>query len=321
MGWAMSRSHSFRVWIGLVAAFSALFASLTTGAPASARPLAEPYDFFSGIPAELSHPGGSLPGTNNFSCRPGVAHPRPIILVHGTGGSRQTNWGTYAPVLANRGYCVFALTYGALPGAWPLSAIGGMGRIESSAMQLARFVDQVRAATGARTVDIVGHSQGTFMAAYYLKGLGGAAKVTNYVSLAPLWRGSNAVGTDGLPPVYRQLLNDGELPVCAACGQQAPDSPIGKVVWRGGSPYVDEVQYTNISTRYDQLVVPYTSGQVAGRRGQHVTNIVVQDRCAADHSDHLAIAGSRRAAYLVLNALDPQHRVRVPCESVSPAAG
>lgn len=294
-----------------------------TAPPALAAPahLPESYNFFSGIPAELAHPGGSLPGTNDFTCKPTAAHPRPVILVHGTGGSRQTNWGTYAPALKNRGYCVFALTYGALPGPWPLSAIGGMGRLESSAAQLARFVDQVRVATGARTVDLVGHSQGTFMPAYYLKALGGADKVTTYVSLAPLWRGSFTSETAPLPTAYRDLLGDGNLPICAACGQQAPNSPVGQVIWRGGSPYVDGIHYTNISTRYDELVVPYTSGQVAGRPGQHVTNIVVQDGCAADRSDHLAIAGSRRTTRMVLNALDPQHPVPVPCEYVPPFTG
>lgn len=50
-------------------------------------------------------------------------------------------------------------------------------------------------------------------------------------------------------------------------------------------------------------------------------NIVVQDTCAQDLSDHLAIAGSRRAAYLVLNALDPQHPRNVPCYVVAPLSG
>ncbi len=282
--------------------------------------LPETYSFLAGIPAELAHPGGSLPGSNDFSCRPTARHPRPVVLVHGTGGSQQTNWGAYVAMLANRGYCVFAPTYGALPGApWPLSAIGGMTRMETGAVQLSRFIDRVLAVTGAETVDLVGHSQGTYMPTYYLKYLGGAPKVTRYISLAPLWRGS--FGGTPILPITRALLGGKDTPLCAACGQMGAGSVMNTLIWRGGSPYVDGIDYTNISTRYDEFVVPYTSGQVPGRPGQSVRNIVVQDGCPTDYSDHAALAGSRRAAYMVLNALDPAHPVRVPCEFVPPITG
>ncbi|MGV9712685.1 esterase/lipase family protein [Gordonia sp. NPDC003424] len=293
--------------------------SLGTGR-APAAPLPETYSFLSGIPAELAHPGGSLPGSNDLSCRPSAAHPRPVVLVHGTGGSRQTNWGAYVATLANRGYCVFAPTYGALPGApWPVSAIGGMGRIEDSAAQLSRFVDRVLAATGAQSVDIVGHSQGTYMPTYYVKYLGGAKKVTNYVSLAPLWRGTFV--DSPITPITQRVLGDAGLPLCGACSQMLAGSEMNRAIWRGGSPYVKGIRYTNISTRYDELVLPYTSGQVPGRPGDQVRNIVVQDGCPIDYSEHAALAGSRRAAYMVLNALDPAHPVRVPCEFVPPITG
>ncbi len=304
----------------LVATCAVAMVGVGAASAAPERPLPETYSFFAGIPPELAHPGGSLPGSNDFDCRPTPQHPRPVVLVHGTGGSQQTNWGAYVALLANRGYCVYALTYGAIPGSpWPVSAIGGMTRMEPSAAQLSRFVDRVLAATGAQTVDLVGHSQGTYMPAYYLKRLGGASKVTRYVSLAPLWRGS----FDGIPftEITRQLLQGADLPICAACGQMAAGSPMTRAIWSGGSPYVAGVDYTNISTRYDEFVVPYTSGQVPGRSGESVRNIVVQDGCEQDHSDHLAIAGSRRTAYMVLNALDPAHPVRVPCEYVPPFTG
>lgn len=114
-----------------------------------------------------------------------------------------------------------ALTYGALPGLpWPFTAIGGMDRIDVSAAQLARFINKVRAATGAQTVDIVGHSQGTYMPAYYLKELGGATKVTKYVSLAPLWKGTRSVN-----PSMNQLgrmLGDVPMPMCIGCGGMLP---------------------------------------------------------------------------------------------------
>ncbi|WP_161927562.1 esterase/lipase family protein [Gordonia crocea] len=295
------------------------------GAPAAtaAPHYPENFNFFAGIPDELTHPGGSLPGTNKPVCRPSPQHPRPVVLVHGTGGGQQTNWGAYGALLANRGFCVYALTYGALPLPWPFTAVGGMLPIEQSARQLKVFIDSVLKRTGAQTVDLVGHSQGTLMPGYYLKYLGGAKKVTKYVSLAPLWQGTMG---SMMVPISKFMgalgVQDRWVPLCQACSQMLPGAAFMDKLWRGGSPYVTGIEYTNISTRYDELVVPATSGQLPARRkGEKVRNIVVQDTCASDYSDHMAIAGSRRAAYLVLNALDPAHPVRVPCMVVPPFTG
>lgn len=314
---------SLRGSLGVVFGALLLVAGLLSSGTASAAPaqkLPENYNFFAGIPYELQNPGGSLPGSNDWNCKPTPEHPRPVVLVHGTGGAKTTNWGGYVPMLKNRGYCVYALTYGALPGLpWPFTAVGGMDRQEVSAQQLADFVEKVRTSTGAETVDLVGHSQGTYMPAYYLKYLGGADKVTNYVSIAPLWRGTGAWNSDA--KILGELLGDVPMPFCIGCGGMMLGSPMNNKIWRGGSPYVKGVNYTNISTRYDELVVPYTVGQVPGRPGETVRNIVVQDTCEQDYSDHLAIAGSRRTAYMVLNALDPENPVTVPCEFVPPFTG
>lgn len=324
LGWGRGRPATKRALAAVAAVLCAGAAAVTVAPTASATPhYPENYNFFGGIPNELVNHGGSLPGTNLARCTPSPQHPRPVVLVHGTGGGQQTNWGAYASMLANRGYCVYALTYGTLPLPWPFTAVGGMGPIEQSARQLRVFVDDVLKRTGASTVDLVGHSQGTFMPTYYLKFLGGAPKVTNYVSLAPLWQGTSG---SLMVPVSRFLgglgAGDRWLPICQACSQMLPGSAMVDKVWRGGSPYVRGIHYTNISTRYDELVLPYTSGQVPARRpGESVRNIVVQDTCAQDFSDHMAIAGSRRAAYMVLNALDPQHPVKVPCMTVPPFTG
>src|SRR5580700_7308411 len=54
-------------------------------------------------------------GANNWSCKPSAAHPYPVVLVHGLGATMGENWGYLSPLLAARGYCVFALTYGLDP--------------------------------------------------------------------------------------------------------------------------------------------------------------------------------------------------------------
>ena len=78
------------------------------------------------------------------------------------------------PRFAAAGYCTYALTYGQLNGI-PLFA--GLDKMENSAAELAKFVDEVLASTGASKVDLIGHSEGAIMPRYYLKFLGGASKV------------------------------------------------------------------------------------------------------------------------------------------------
>ncbi|MDG3015116.1 lipase family alpha/beta hydrolase [Speluncibacter jeojiensis] len=310
----------------VVAALTLVASALAAPAIAGAdpAPVPVPYNFFSGIGPELLHPGGSLPGENDWNCKPTAAHPEPVILLHGTAGGVQTNWGTYVPLLENAGYCVFGLTYGALPGTpWPVSAIGGMMPIEQSAQQLSVFVDKVLAATGASKVDFVGHSQGTLMPNYYVRFLGGAPKVDKYVSLAPLWEGTDAFGAGEILAGVKQFdltpVTDATMgKLCPSCLEMASGSNLIKKMNSDGGPYAPGVTYTNISTRYDEFVVPYTSGQVPG---PHTTNIVVQDNCSQDYSDHMAIAGSPVAAGYVLNALDPQHPQPVPCVFVPPFTG
>jgi triacylglycerol esterase/lipase EstA (alpha/beta hydrolase family) len=61
------------------------------------------------------------------------------------------------------------------------------------AAELATFVNSVLGATGAKKVDLVGHSQGGMMPRYYIGFLGGAKYVHHLVGIAP----SNH-GTQGL---------------------------------------------------------------------------------------------------------------------------
>ncbi len=275
------------------------------------------YNFLSSAVTAGVHTDASPPGANNWKCRTTKRHPRPVVLVHGTAGNKNTNWQTYAPLLANNGYCVFALTYGVTAGT-PKGPdqFGGMDRMETSARQLKAFVARVRRATGARKVDLLGHSQGTLMPTYWLKFLGGDRFVRRYVSLAPLWHGTGA----GAPAQMNQAMDvfgpqSETMPVCAACPQMYSGSAFIKKLRRGGVA-VDGIAYTNIMTKYDQLVIPYTSGREAGMR-----NIVVQSRCATDYSEHFEIAADPVAAAYVLNALDPQHPRPVPCTTVLPFQG
>ncbi len=102
------------------------------------------YNFLSSAVLAGTQVNADPPGSNDWSCRPTARHPRPVVLVHGTAGNKNTNWQTYAPLLANNGYCVFAFTYGVAAGTPPgLDQFGGLDDIETSAGELKTFVAKV----------------------------------------------------------------------------------------------------------------------------------------------------------------------------------
>ena len=303
-------------------------ATLVTTPIAAAQPGAPNFPvgqtFLDGIGHELGRPGGEAAGTNDWTCRPSAEHPEPVILVHGTALNRQANWSYLAPMLANEGYCVFALTYGNYPDLpWPLSAVGGLLPMEQSAQQLSEFVDRVLGATGAEKVNLIGHSQGTIMPTYYVKFLGGDAKVNNYISLAPLWQGSEAFLLAATFDLFGQVGVRGQMEDlvramgCGACPQVLAGSDWFDMIQDSGV-YADSVRYTNILTRYDEIVLPYTSGY---REAPNATNIVLQDVCAEDFVEHAGIVNDPNAGALILNALDPANAKPVQCRFVPPITG
>lgn len=280
-----------------------------------------PYTMLAGVVAGLTTPGAAPPGSNDWSCRPSAAHPNPVVLVHGLSANMTVNWQTFSPLLANNGYCVFALTYGVPAGTpFPLDQIGGRNRMEQSAVELGAFVDRVLAATGAVKVDIVGHSEGSLMPNYYVKFLGGAAKVHHYVGLTPLWRGSNVAGLATLVGLGR-MLGLGAIidlltgAVFASAPQFLSGSEFLTKMNQGGAA-VPGVTYTMVMTRYDEAVVPYTNGFL---NAPNATNVVLQDICPQDFGGHGMVGFDPNAAQVVLNALDPAHARPVRCAFVPPA--
>ncbi len=283
-----------------------------------------PYTFLANILAAPTGPDTPPPGANDWTCKPSVTHPEPVVLVHGLLANETDNWQTISPLLADNGYCVFALTYGTNPSfpAPPIDELGGLMPMEQSAAALAAFVDKVLTATGAAKVDLVGHSEGATMPDYYLKFLGGSAHVDAFVGLAPVVHGTDVADplmiqevTDalGLGSSESQLLAS----LCAACEELAPHSAFTEKLDAGGVA-MPGVRYTQIMTTHDELVVPYTSGEIAGSNS---TNIVVQNQCSLDLADHLSLASDPVAAQDVLNALDPAEAQSPPCTLVAPVVG
>jgi triacylglycerol lipase len=234
----------------------------------------------------------AMPGSASAAtCQPSAAHPYPVVLVHGT-FENQLMWSALSPQIQAAGYCVFALDYGN----------NATGDIPTSAGQLGAFVDQVLAQTGAAKVDLVGHSQGGMMPRYWMKFDGGASKVDDLVGIAPSSHGTTnpLAGPAG--------------PFCKACAQQAAGSAFITNLNAGGDTQPGP-SYTVISTRYDEVVTPYQSQALLGPSSQ-VTNVVLQNRCPLDLSEHVTIPNDPATAQWVLNALgrpgpaDPGFRPR-----------
>ncbi|MEU5837840.1 alpha/beta fold hydrolase [Streptomyces diacarni] len=252
--------------------------------------------------------GAHSSGWNDYSCKPSERHPRPVVLVHGTFGNSVDNWLGLAPYLVKRGYCVFSLDYGQLPGK-PL--FHGLGPIEDSAKQLSAYVDKVLAATGTNEVDLVGHSQGGMMPRQYLKFGGGAEKVNALVGIAPSNHGTTLSGlaqlADQFPPVGDVVEEIGPSLL-----QQKKGSAFLKKLNEGGDT-VPGVDYTVIASRYDEVVTPYETQFLDG---PDVHNVTVQDLCPLDLAEHLAIGLTDRVAWHeTANALDPAHATPTTCLS------
>lgn len=260
-------------------------------------------------PAATAHAAAPSSGWNNWSCKPSTAYPRPVVLVHGTFGNSVDNWLSLAPYLVKRGYCVFSLDYGQLPG---VPFFHGLGPIAKSAEQLDTYVDRVLTATGAGEVDLVGHSQGGMMPRHYLKFLGGADKVNALIGLAPDNHGTTLHGLTGLLkyfPGAADLLNSATP---GLADQMAGSAFLTKL--NEGGDTVPGVRYTVIATKYDEVVTPWRS---AFLDGPNVKNVTLQDLCAIDLSEHVAIGLFDRIAYHeVVNALDPAKAKPTTCASV-----
>lgn len=220
-------------------------------------------------------------GANDWSCKPNSAHPDPVVLVNGTFKTMAENWATLSPQLADAGYCVYAFNYGN----------AATDPIADSAAELRDFVNAVRGSTGARKVDIVGHSQGGMMPRYYVKFLGGAKQVDDLVGIVPSNHGTS-----------NPLALAAGATVCPSCVDQTTDSDLLQKL--NADPEAPAgPDYTQIATKYDEVVVPYTSSFLSGRAA-YVTNVLLQDKCPLNPSEHDQAPKDTVVAQWVRNALD-----------------
>ncbi|WFE31217.1 alpha/beta fold hydrolase [Micromonospora sp. WMMD975] len=153
----------------------------------------------------------------------------------------------------------------------------GLGDIRESARALSSYVDQVRAATGASRVDLVTHSEGGLVSRWYVRNLGGADRVDQYISL-----GSPQYGT-----YVANILAVVGLGSCAgivACQQMTIGSSFLADL-NAGDDTPGPVRWTTLRTWQDELVRPVDNAVLA----DGATNILVQAWCPLRVVGHLGL--------------------------------
>jgi triacylglycerol esterase/lipase EstA (alpha/beta hydrolase family) len=237
------------------------------------------------LPDLPTSPAGDPPGANDWACVPTAGRPTPVILVHGTFGDRRNLLERMSRKIKEAGFCVYSLDYGNR----------ATNDIRDSAQELKEFTDRVLAATGAAKVSMVGHSQGGLMPRYYIRFLGGDQVVDDLVGVAPSNHGSSVTGPPGASPLSAIL--DALVP---ALGQQSAGSPFLTEL-NAGDETPGDISYTQITTKYDEIVRPHTSGYLAP--GPNTTNYTIQNLCPLDLSEHVLIPSSLTTISIVLDAL------------------
>ncbi|MEO5588908.1 MAG: alpha/beta fold hydrolase [Gemmatimonadaceae bacterium] len=129
--------------------------------------------------AALACTDASEPDSGNL---PDLKHD-PVLFVHGYGGNN-SNWEIMRSRFVADGWQDFELY------AYNYSFLGSNA---TSAAEIRDQVDDIIRRTGATKVDIITQSMGSVSSRYYLKTLGGDAKVDAWVSLAGPNHGTDAV--------------------------------------------------------------------------------------------------------------------------------
>lgn len=293
------RGHRVRRGVAAVVAVWAVVAGTAWRAgAATAYPVG---DLGTAVGNYLTSPG-AVAGANVWSCEPSGEHPVPVVLVHGTTSNLGFSGARLAPVLANAGYCVYAFNYGET--SLSFGRVYGLGDVAESARTMSAFVDRVLAATGAREVDVVGNSQGGMMPNYYIKRLGGAAKVRTMIGLAPTNHGTTMGGLVELARSLNVLgvVNDAFRFIGAPAYTQQEDGSEFQRALFGDGDTVPGVRYLTIATTHDTTVTPLTNSFL---RGGDSTNILLQELCPDDPVGHSGLWFDGPVTQIVLNAIGP----------------
>ncbi|KAI1075678.1 alpha/beta-hydrolase [Whalleya microplaca] len=247
---------------------------------------------------------------NDFACK---SKRNPVVLLHGLSANREVDLNMLQWELNRRGYCAFSQTYGA-HGA--VSWIGGLRSMADSAKDIAAFIREVKDKTGARKVDLVGHSEGGVQALYVPMAQAGISGIVEHVvALGPAVHGARYFGFTDLWYIGGEATRKiAKLVVdtlgCPACEDMATDGAIYKAFKSAKKIVQDGNKATVIMSRSDTLVAP----DVSKIEEKGVNNVYVQDICPDDKVGHAGLMWDKSVWRLIFNALEENKDEVFKCE-------
>lgn len=217
-----------------------------------------------------------------------------VLLAAGTGSTPADTWSwSYEPALRAEGFATCTVEL-------PDNALGSF--TEAAPYVVAGIRTASRLA--GRPIAVVGHSQGGALPVWALAFWPGLARrVTDVVSLAGPFGGTalaNELCTLGRCAPLAWQLRQGSATLAALDAAALPD----------------RVAITSIAGLYDEIVRP----QPAASRLEEAENVILQDVCAQDPSEHGLILGDPVAFALALDAIThagPADVGRLPADTCS----
>ncbi|OAA69969.1 alpha/beta hydrolase fold-1 [Akanthomyces lecanii RCEF 1005] len=249
--------------------------------------------------------------TNDFSCK---SDKNPVIMLHGLFVNRNLDLNFLEKWLRPQGYCTYGLTYGEYR-EFPI--VGGLKPVAESSQEIVDLINEVLEKTGAKKVDLVGHSEGGLQALYVAKVRKMSDKIDKIVGIAPVTHGtdlSNLLDIANLLGI-RPLVDDVLDAVgCAFCTGISPGGDAvrelndGPIVQPGN-------KVTIIASKYDTVVTPAGTASFVDEPG--VFNVYTQDVCPLDVAGHVSLAIDRNMFLLTRNALQGENGKKFRCRVFS----
>jgi triacylglycerol lipase len=207
----------------------------------------------------------------------GDGREQPVLLVHGTGVTRERNWSVgYWPALGDAGFEV----------CWVQLPNGAFTDIQISAEYVARAIEVMHGAS-REDIDVVGHSQGGLTPRWAIKYFAASRWVDDYVGFASPNHGTRAVA--------RSIEQRGRC--FEACWQMRPGSKFLTAL-NDDDETPGDLSYTSLYTVIDEVVAPPATARLDGG-----ANVLLQDICPARPVEHALMAVDALTWELTIDAL------------------